>query len=67
MNQRAMRIVHWVVVVSAILSALTVWLLIRRMADVNTGHTILYMLFPGISIALALYCPCMVFNCLGRR
>jgi hypothetical protein len=37
------------------------------MPDVNTGHAILYLLFPGISIALALYCPCMVFSCLGRR
>jgi ABC-type Mn2+/Zn2+ transport system permease subunit len=62
-----MRIIHRIVIVGAILSALGVWLLIRRMPDVNTGHTVLYMLFPGASIALALYCPCMVFNCLGRR
>jgi hypothetical protein len=62
-----MRIVHWLVVAGALLGALTVWLAIRHMPDVNTGHTILYMLFPGVSIALALYCPCMVFSCLGRR
>jgi hypothetical protein len=62
-----MRIVHWVVVSSAILGALAVWLLVGQMPDVNAGHMILYMLFPGASIALALYCPCMVFSCLGRR
>ena len=62
-----MRIVHRVVIAGAILSALAVWLLVRHMPDVNAGHTVLYMLFPGASIALALYCPCMVFSCLGRR
>jgi hypothetical protein len=62
-----MRIVHWFVAVGTVLGALLVWLLIRRVADVNTGHAILYMVFPGVSIALALYCPCMVFSCLGRR
>lgn len=62
-----MRIIHRIVIVGALLSALGVWLLIRRVPDVNAGHTVLYMLFPGASIALALYCPCMVFNCLGRR
>jgi hypothetical protein len=62
-----MRIVHWVVIVGAGLGALGVWLLVRQMPDVNTGHTILYMLFPGAAVALALYCPCMVFSCLGRR
>ena len=62
-----MRIVNWLVVIGALLGALMVWLLIRQMPDVNTGHTVLYMLFPGVSIALALYCPCMVFSCLGRR
>ena len=67
MSERAMRIVHWFVAAGAILGALMVWLLVRQMPDVNTGHTVLYMLFPGVSIALALYCPCMVFSCLGRR
>ena len=62
-----MRIIHRIVIVGTILGALAVWLAIRRMPEVNAGHMVLYVLFPGASIALALYCPCMVLNCLGRR
>lgn len=62
-----MNIVHWVVAIGAPLSALVVWLAIRNVSDVNTGHKILYVLFTPASIALALYCPCMVIGCLGRR
>jgi len=66
-SPRTMSIVHRIVIAGAILGGGAVWLLIRGMPDVNTGHAILYTLFPGASIALALYCPCMVFSCLGRR
>jgi len=62
-----MNIVHRVVVTSSILSAAMMWVLLHDMPEISTGQKVLYVLFPGTSVAAACYCVCMVFNCLGRR
>ena len=62
-----MSIVHRVVLISGFVSAAGMWLLLYGKPEVSTGQKVLYVLFPGMSIAAACYCVCMVFNCVGRR
>jgi hypothetical protein len=60
-----MNIVHRVVIAGAICGAAATWFFLRGMPEITAGSLILYMVLPGASIALALYCVCLVFSCLG--
>ena len=67
MSARAMSIVHRVVIGSSILGAAAMWFVLREMTQVSTAQTVFLMIFPGAAVAIACYCVCMVFGCLGRR
>lgn len=66
MTRRTMSIVHTVVIAGGFFGDVAIWFLLRGMPDISTAQLILYTLLPGAALALALYCVCFVFNCMGR-